>query len=131
MAEFSYKWDLANIVQDKKHIKVFSCFSCGGGSTMGYKRAGFDVIGNVEIDPKINAMYVKNHQPKFNYCMDLRDFNKLKELPEELFSLDILDGSPPCSTFSMAGCENGHGIRKKYLGKARSVRDWMTCFLYF
>ena len=74
---------------------------------MGYKRAGFDVIGNVEIDPKINAMYVKNHQPKFNYCMDLRDFNKLKELPEELFSLDILDGSPPC------------------------VRDWMTCFLYF
>lgn len=85
MAEFSYKWDLANIVQDKKHIKVFSWFSCGGGSTMGYKRAGFDVIGNVEIDPKINAMYVKNHQPKFNYCMDLRDFNKLKELPEELF----------------------------------------------
>lgn len=25
------------------------------------------------------------------------------ELPPELFDLDILDGSPPCSVFSMAG----------------------------
>ena len=84
---------------------------------MGYKRAGFDVIGNVEIDPKINAMYVKNHQPKFNYCMDLRDFNKLKELPEELFSLDILDGSPPCSTFSMAG------LRERAWNKEKVFRE--------
>lgn len=131
MAEFSYKWDLANIVQDKKHIKVFSCFSCGGGSTMGYKRAGFDVIGNVEIDPKINAMYVKNHRPKFNYCMDLRDFNKLQNLPEELFTLDILDGSPPCSTFSMAGLRERAWNKEKYLEKGRSVSGWMIYFLFF
>lgn len=42
---FSYNWTLkdANFTKDKG--KVFSCFACGGGSTMGYKLAGFDVIG--------------------------------------------------------------------------------------
>jgi DNA (cytosine-5)-methyltransferase 1 len=25
------------------------------------------------------------------------------EIPDELYNLDILDGSPPCSVYSMAG----------------------------
>lgn len=84
---------------------------------MGYKRAGFKVLGNVEIDPKINAMYCKNHHPKYNYCMDLRDFNALEDLPEELYHLDILDGSPPCTTFSMSG------KREKTWGKEKKFRE--------
>lgn len=82
---------------------------------MGYKRAGFHVIGNVEIDPKINAMYVKNHHPKYNFNMDLRKFNELEDLPEELYDLDILDGSPPCTTFSTVGKrEQSWGKKKKF-----------------
>lgn len=113
---FDWKWNLADVVQDKD-IKVFSTFSCGGGSCMGYKRAGFEVIGNVEIDPKINDMYVRNNHPKYNYCMDLREFNKLDDLPEELYHLDILDGSPPCTTFSTAG------KREKTWGKKKKFRE--------
>lgn len=113
---FDWKWNLSEIRPDKD-IKVFTTFSCGGGSSMGYKRAGFQVIGNVEIDPKINAMYVKNHHPKFNYSMDLRKFNEKEDLPEELYHLDILDGSPPCSTFSTAG------QREKNWGKAKAFRE--------
>lgn len=92
---FDWKWYLRDLNPDKD-VNVLTTFSCGGGSSMGYKRAGFHVIGNVEIDPKINAMYVKNHHPKYNYNMDLRKFNELEDLPEELYHLDILDGSPPC-----------------------------------
>lgn len=111
---FGWKWYLSDIKQDK-NVKVFSTFSCGGGSSMGYKRAGFEVIGNVEIDPKINAIYLENNHPKYNYCMDLREFNKKDDLPEELYHLDILDGSPPCSTFSMAGSrEDAWGKEKKF-----------------
>lgn len=102
MNRFDWKWYLKDIKQDKP-IKVFTTFSCGGGSSMGYKRAGFEVIGNVEIDPKMNAMYCKNHHPKYNYCMDLREFNKLEGIPDELIGIDILDGSPPCTSFSTAG----------------------------
>lgn len=84
---------------------------------MGYKRAGFDVVGNVEIDPRINEVYIKNLKPKYNYCMDLREFNKLENLPAELFGIDILDGSPPCTTFSTAG------KREKTWGKPKKFRE--------
>ncbi len=82
---------------------------------MGYKRAGFNVIGNCEIDEKINRMYVKNNHPKYNYHMDIREFNNIEKLPDELYDLDILDGSPPCTTFSMAGKrEETWGKEKKF-----------------
>lgn len=114
-----WKWSFSDYPKEKNGLKVFSCFSCGGGSTMGYKLAGCDVIGNVEIDEKINELYKLNHNPKYNYCMDIRDFNSIpnEELPEELFNLDILDGSPPCTTFSMAG------DREKTWGKKKKFRE--------
>lgn len=92
---------------------------------MGYKRAGFQVIGNVEIDPKINKMYCKNHHPKYNFNMDLRKFNELEELPDELIGIDILDGSPPCTTFSMAGQrDKSWGKKKKFReGQAEQTLD--------
>lgn len=111
-----WKWSFKDY-PEKNGIKVFSCFACGGGSTMGYKLAGCEVLGCVEIDPKMNEVYVKNHHPKYNFCMDLRDFNKLpnEEIPAELYNLDILDGSPPCTTFSMAGDrEESWGKKKKF-----------------
>lgn len=94
---------------------------------MGYKLAGCEVIGNCEIDKQMNEVYVKNHHPKFNYCMDIRDFNNLPddELPEELFNLDILDGSPPCTTFSMAGDREDTWDKKKKFreGQAEQTLD--------
>ena len=122
-----WKWSFADYPKEKNGIKVFSCFACGGGSTMGYKLAGCEVLGCVEIDPKMNAVYVKNHHPKYNFCMDLRDFNKLPDdqIPEELFGIDILDGSPPCTTFSIAGDrEESWGKLKKFReGQAEQTLD--------
>ena len=82
---------------------------------MGYKLAGCEVLGCNEIDPRMNKVYVENHHPKYNYLEDIRDFNKREDLPEELYNLDILDGSPPCTTFSMAGDrEDSWGVKKKF-----------------
>lgn len=100
---------------DKNGLKVFSCFSCGGGSTMGYKLAGYEVIGNNEIDPAMNKLYQTNHSPRHNFLCDVRDMVSDDNLPGELYSLDILDGSPPCSVFSMAGKrDGGWGIEKQF-----------------
>ncbi len=97
-------WSFKDYPQ-KNGLKVFSCFAGGGGSTMGYKLAGYDVIGCLEIDKRMNNIYKLNHNPKYNFLMDIREFNNTpnNELPKELFDLDILDGSPPCTTFSICG----------------------------
>lgn len=127
--KFPFKWYLKDGYPakgiEKNGLKVFSCFACGGGSTMGYKLAGFDVLGCNEIDKKIIEVYKLNHKPKFAFNQDIRDFRKLPELPEELFNLDILDGSPPCSSFSMAGNrEKDWGKQKQFTeGQAFQTLD--------
>lgn len=109
---FNYIWNLSDLANVKSNgCKVFSTFSCGGGSTMGYKLAGYELVGNLEIDPKKNAAYVKNHHPKYNYAEDIRKFRMREDLPQELYELDVLDGSPPCLTFSMAGSRDDKWAR--------------------
>ena len=122
-----WRWSFADYPKEKNGLKVFSCFACGGGSTMGYKLAGCEVLGCVEIDPRMNETYIKNHNPKHNFLMDIREFNKIpnEDLPPELFDLDILDGSPPCTTFSIAGDrEESWGKKKKFReGQAEQTLD--------
>lgn len=115
MSKFPYKWYLKDGYPPKNGLKVFGTFICGGGSTMGYKLAGYEHLGGVEIDKQVADVYRTNHNPKYLYNEDIREFNKRTDLPAELYSLDILDGSPPCSTFSMAGSrEDGWGKKKQF-----------------
>ena len=122
-----WKWEFKDYPKEKNGLKVFSCFACGGGSTMGYKLAGCEVLGCCEIDEEMNKMYLENHKPKYNFLMDIREFNKLpnEQIPSDLFDLDILDGSPPCTTFSMAGSrEESWGKKKKFReGQAEQTLD--------
>lgn len=131
--DFSWKWKLSEFDKRPKHNHtVFSCFSCGGGSSMGYKLAGYDVVGNCEIDPDMMKVYKKNNNPKHSYLMDIRDFLKIEDekLPKELFSLDVLDGSPPCSVFSLAGSrQDGWNVEKVFReGQAKQRLDDLFFF---
>ena len=124
--QFTYKWNLSDLKEVPKNgYKVFSCFACGGGSTMGYKMSGFEVIGCNEIDPEMMSIYKKNHNPKHTFLESIETFKLRKDLPKELYNLDILDGSPPCSSFSMAGSrEKAWGKKKKFReGQAEQVLD--------
>jgi DNA (cytosine-5)-methyltransferase 1 len=129
--KFPYEWTLADANFTKDKGTVFSCFACGGGSTMGYKLAGFDVLGCNEIDPKMIEAYKTNHKPKYAYLEPIQTFKLRKDLPKELYNLDILDGSPPCSSFSMAGNrEKDWGKDKKFReGQAKQTLD--TLFFDF
>lgn len=116
-------WNLSDLADVPKNgIKVMSTFACGGGSTMGYKRAGCEVIAANDIDPEMAWHYKRNHAPKHYFLCPIRDL-LTAELPPELSALDILDGSPPCSTFSMAGSrEDGWGKEKHFReGQAKQV----------
>lgn len=110
-------WNLTDLASVPKNgIKVMSTFACGGGSSMGYKRAGCEIVAANDIDPEMAWHYKRNLNPPLYYLCPIRDL-LTADLPPELFTLDILDGSPPCSTFSMAGS------REKAWGKEKHFRE--------
>lgn len=110
-------WNLTDLASVPKNgVRVMSTFACGGGSSMGYKRAGCEVVAANDIDPEMAWHYKLNIKPKHYFLCPIRDL-LTAELPQELFELDILDGSPPCSTFSMAGS------REKAWGKEKHFRE--------
>lgn len=83
---------------------------------MGYKRAGCTIVAANDIDPEMAWHYRTNLAPPSYYLCPIGDLLR-KDLPRELYELDILDGSPPCSTFSMAGS------REKSWGKKKHFRE--------
>ena len=99
--------------------KVFSCFSCGWWSSMWYKNAGYEVIGTCEIDPEMDGVYQANFPTKYRYLMWVQKFKNIPkgELPSDLFDIDLLDWSPPCSTFSVAW------LREKVWWKEKVFRE--------
>jgi len=118
-----HAWSLADLhAVPKIGVRVMSTFACGGGSTMGYKRAGCDVIAANDIDAEMAWHYKTNHRPQHFFLCPIRDL-LTADLPAELFDLDILDGSPPCSAFSTAGSrEDAWGVDKHFReGQAKQV----------
>lgn len=111
----------------------FGSFSCGGGSTMGAKMAGFKSLGGVEIDPSVAKVYIKNHNPEYMFIQGVKEFKEsvridikgFKKKYPKLFNLDVFTGSPPCSSFSMSGDrEKKWGVEKVFReGQALQVLD--------
>ena len=97
---------------------------------MGYKLAGYDLIGNCEIDSNVMKVYEYNHHPKYPFLMDIRDFLN-KEKPEELYNLDILDGSPPCSVFSSIGKREEGWNKEKQFREGQKMQRLDDLFFWF
>lgn len=129
--DFPYRWRLADAQFSGDKGKVFSCFACGGGSSMGYKLAGYDVVGCNELDKRMNAVYVRNLHPRTNYLCDIRALADCNAFPEELYHLDILDGSPPCSSFSTSGVRSRDWGKEKYFREGQQKQVLDTLFFDF
>jgi len=85
---------------------VISTFAGCGGSSLGYKMAGYKVLAAVEWDGTAAETYRMNFPDVPVLQQDIADV-AAKELLEltglARGELDVLDGSPPCQGFSTAG----------------------------
>jgi len=123
--KFPYIWSLANgyPANDIEYhgTTVMTTFACGGGSTMGYKLAGYDVVAGNDIDPQMAKVYKANHSPKQFFLCSIKDLLSRDDLP----TVDVLDGSPPCSLFSTTGIrEEGWQKEKMFReGQAKQILD--------
>lgn len=100
--------------------KVCSLFSGGGGSSLGYKMAGFSVVYANEFVEEARNTYHLNFPGTYVDGRDIREVTPediLEKIGLERGELDVLDGSPPCSAFSTCG------KRDKKWGKSRKYSD--------
>jgi len=96
--------------------KAFDVFSGCGGLTLGLKRAGFRVVGAIEIDALAAETYRVNHADVALWNKDIRAVSAsavLRSLHLRQGELDLLAGCPPCQGFS----------RMKTLNGRRRMRD--------
>lgn len=137
MKSNNFDWKLSDGYPASNGLKVFTTFACGGGSSMGYKKAGFEVVAANDIDPEMARVYQKNNKVGEYFLCPIgeliRQDNFSNDRLEKYKGIDILDGSPPCSTFSMAGSrEKAFGKNKKFReGQAKQVLsdlffDWIA-----
>lgn len=109
-------------------LRAVSTFSGCGGSSLGYRMAGFQVVWASEFVPAAQDTYRANMAP--GTVLDTRDIREVT--PEDLLAgaglgvgeIDLFDGSPPCSSFSTAGKrEAGWGQTKKYSDTEQRTDD--------
>jgi DNA-cytosine methyltransferase len=93
-------------ITSKPNPTVVSLFAGCGGSSLGYKQAGFDVRLAVEWDTGAADVYRRNFPGANIFEGDIADLTAeeaLRAATLEPGELDVLDGSPPCQGFSTAG----------------------------
>lgn len=108
-------------------LTVASTFSGCGGSSLGYRMAGFDVVWANEFVSAARDSYRANWPTT---TIDPRDVRAVRGssivaatgIP--VGKLDVLDGSPPCASFSTAGqLEAQWGAVKTYSDTKQRVDD--------
>lgn len=111
----------------KNNYNVVSLFSGCGGSSLGYKLAGFNVKCALEFIPKAVETYKANFPDTPVITEDIRtvcgdDILSITGLKKG--EIDILDGSPPCCAFSMSGArEKNWGKTVRYSGTKQRTDD--------
>lgn len=108
-------------------LKVVSTFCSAGGSTTGYLAAGYEVCAAVEFIPAAAESYRANHPRTTLLERDIREVSAadlMKAAGVKEGELDVLDGSPPCEPFSMAGKrEATWGKENNYSGTVQRSDD--------
>lgn len=108
-------------------FNAISTFSGAGGSCLGYRMAGFHVLWANEFIPAAQEVYRLNHPNTFLDTRDIRTIEPddiLDTIGLRIGDIDLMDGSPPCASFSTAGKRNkGWGEVKPYSDTKQRVDD--------
>ena len=114
-------------VRGTNGYKVVSTFSGCGGACLGFEMAGFEIVWASEFVEEARRTYEANHPGVPVDGRDIRDVTAEEILAAtglERGALDVLEGSPPCASFSTAGKrEKGWGEVKAYSDRRQRSDD--------
>ena len=102
--------DYLNAIANLSHIPKpsftgISLFSGAGGFSLGFRRAGCDIKGYVEIDNGLSGIYKSNFpgSPRLGKDITQVSSSDLYDFIGNVGSIDVIIGGPPCQGFSLAG----------------------------
>lgn len=101
----------------RRRYTVVDLFSGPGGTSHGFLKAGYRVIGAVEVDKSAAETYRRNIKVPVHE-MDIRDLSPKqfrKDLGLRKRELDVLVGCPPCQGFTRLRNRNGAGDHRNSL----------------
>ena len=114
---------------EKRNLfNVLSTFAGGGGSSTGYRLAGGKILAVNEFVPEAQNTYRANYPNTTIVPGDIKELTGtylMEQAGVKVSELDLLDGSPPCSAFSMAGSVS-HGEGRTHadaFGKKKQYSD--------
>jgi DNA (cytosine-5)-methyltransferase 1 len=107
--------------------EAISSFSGAGGSSLGYRMAGFKVLWANEFVKAAQDTYKANFKDTFLDHRDIRTItveDLLATIEREPGQIDLFDGSPPCAAFSMSGKRSKQWSQvRKYSDTKQRVDD--------
>ena len=128
MTYFQYSLKDLEERSSKKAFNYITFFAGGGGSSCAYKLAGGDVRYMNEFQQIHVDTYLANFPNTVHECKDIKqvtgaDIMELTGLKK--YELDLLDGSPPCPPFSVAGTKREGWEQEKmaYGMKQQNIED--------
>ena len=88
---------------------VIDLFSGAGGTALGFKRAGFTIVGALDINPSAAKTYARNIgvQPLVKDIREIEPEDLLAEFNLQPDEVSVLVGCPPCQGFTRM--RNGQG----------------------
>ena len=117
----------------KNGLKLVSTFSGCGGSCLGFRMQGFEVLWASEFIDEAAETYRANYPEVHLDQRDIREVTAesiLEQIAMQPGDIDVLEGSPPCAAFSTAGMlHDGWGKVRKYSDKEQRVDDLFFEFI--
>ena len=129
----------------KGHLRVIDLFSGAGGMSLGFKTAGYRILGGVEFDPVAVQSYALNFhnenpvslalhgKPRDILVTEPDDF--IRELypdADPATAVDVVIGGPPCQAFARVGRAKLREIAADPLAYRRDKRaNLYTGYLHF
>lgn len=89
---------------NKSTYHILDLFCGCGGMSLGFERAGYDVLLGIDVWKDALATYAYNHKKSMTLCADLASLNPVN-VDEKIGGkhIDVIIGGPPCQGFSVAG----------------------------
>lgn len=81
--------------------KVLDLFCGAGGLSLGFKMAGFNVIGGIDFNQEAIDTHALNFKNGFHFCGDISTIDN-EVILKEFKGVDVIIGGPPCQGFSTA-----------------------------